>query len=77
MRTSTRLIAGLITLLTMGSAAWADEFDFPAGFKTQQIATNGTTLSDGQASRCFPGVRRAVERRCCGFFNRLTIDRHS
>ena len=44
MRTST-LIAGLITLIFMGNATWADEFEFPAGFKVQPIATNGTTLN--------------------------------
>jgi pimeloyl-ACP methyl ester carboxylesterase/uncharacterized RmlC-like cupin family protein len=45
MRTNTRLMAGLITLLSICGATQAQEFAFPAGFKTQSIAANGTTLS--------------------------------
>ena len=45
MRADTRLIAGLIVLLSIMGAAQAQEFAFPAGFKTQQIATNGTSLN--------------------------------
>jgi len=44
MRERTRLIALISALLAVGTAA-ADEFDFPAGFKAQPIATNGTTLN--------------------------------
>ena len=32
------------SLLPLSGPALADTFDFPAGFRTQQIATNGTTL---------------------------------
>jgi len=45
MRTNTRLIAGLMTLLSICGAAQAEDFSFPAGFKTQQIPTNGTSLN--------------------------------
>jgi pimeloyl-ACP methyl ester carboxylesterase/uncharacterized RmlC-like cupin family protein len=34
----------LATLLPLAAPALADTFDFPAGFRTQEIATNGTTL---------------------------------
>jgi len=45
MRTNTPLIAALITLLSICGTAQAQDFAFPAGFKTQQIVTNGTTLN--------------------------------
>ena len=37
--------ASLLALLTiLSSGAWAQSLEFPPGFRTQQIATNGTTL---------------------------------
>src|SRR3954468_5651853 len=45
MRSNTRLIAGLMTLLSICGVTRAQDFVFPAGFKTQAIATNGTTLN--------------------------------
>ncbi|HTT97799.1 MAG TPA: alpha/beta fold hydrolase [Rhizomicrobium sp.] len=44
MRATTRLLALLTFSFCIGSAA-AQDFAFPAGFKTQSIATNGTTLN--------------------------------
>lgn len=34
----------LAALLTLSAAAWADPTTFPAGFRTQEVATNGTTI---------------------------------
>lgn len=45
MRTNTRLIAGLMALIPLCGMARAEDFAFPAGFKVQPIATNGTTLN--------------------------------
>jgi pimeloyl-ACP methyl ester carboxylesterase/uncharacterized RmlC-like cupin family protein len=44
MRMSMRLIAMVTALLSMG-AVHAQDFAFPAGFKTQLIAANGTTIN--------------------------------
>lgn len=45
MRTNTRLIAALMALIPLCGMARAEDFAFPAGFKVQPIATNGTTLN--------------------------------
>ena len=42
MRVHTLLI---ISLSFLSAAAWSQDFAFPAGFKTQSIATNGTSIS--------------------------------
>src|SRR6478736_4579752 len=44
MRNPGRVLLWAATLLMSGTAVHADTFDFPAGFRTQEIPTNGTTL---------------------------------
>ena len=44
MRVPTLLIL-LLTALSFNTAAWAQDFSFPAGFKTQAIPANGTTIN--------------------------------
>jgi pimeloyl-ACP methyl ester carboxylesterase/uncharacterized RmlC-like cupin family protein len=44
MRTHARILLLLLGLAAL-PAAWSQDYAFPAGFRTQQIATNGTTLN--------------------------------
>ncbi|MBS0583945.1 MAG: alpha/beta fold hydrolase [Proteobacteria bacterium] len=44
MHNSLRMLVGVAAALLSVGPALADTFDFPAGFRTQEIATNGTTL---------------------------------
>jgi pimeloyl-ACP methyl ester carboxylesterase len=44
MRACVSLAAAALALLAASSPAVADSFDFPPGFSTREVATNGTTL---------------------------------
>lgn len=39
-----RLSLWLLSILLVATPAFAETFDFPSGFKTREIATNGTTI---------------------------------